>query len=337
MRWDDPSSFWDLSTWDSVETAPRGKKRSRLMASNPTPDNPDVVVSLMEDIIDGLEDHETSIGIKQNTAAVMQAVLSTFVSAEDAAAAAKKARGLKASALSAKDGEVTVFLTNAAKILRIALGEKWNINWEPTHFPDNKTQVPGSQTKRFTLVGKLATYFTHHPSHQAPNQGVTAAAAAALDSQVSTCREELNEAASAQDATLAARDTALAACRKRIRGFIVELGTLLGPDDSRWELFGLSKPSDPDTPLPASALTVETKGPGSVLYKWKRARRGTYYRLMIKIIGVDAEFRHHKPNTEGLSYLLEDLTPGQTIEAFIIAANEAGEADPTETVSVVVG
>ena len=87
--------------------------------------------------------------------------------------------------------------------------------------------------------------------------------------------------------------------RTRIRSFVVELGTLLGPDDPRWDAFGLSRPSDPDTPLPATSFTATPAGPGNLLYKWKRAKRATYYRLFYKVLTVDADFHQHEPNPPG--------------------------------------
>ena len=57
---------------------------------------------------------------------------------------------------------------------------------------------------------------------------------------------------------------------------------------------------------------------------------------MAKTTGVETDFRQQEPNTEGLSHLLEDLPSCTTIEAYLIAANESGEAEQTVTVSAVV-
>lgn len=306
------------------------------MSSNATPDNPDVCVSLMEDILDGLDSHEVSIGIKQNTKVTLQSVLAAYNNAENAFANAKAMRATKATEVKDKDDEVKAWLLNAAKVLRISLGEKWSAQWEPTHFPDSKTQVPSTQAKRFTLIGKLAIYFAAHAAQEAANQGVTAAAATALHAQISNCRDALHQAETDQKNAKKARDTAEAAMRTRIRSFVVELGTLLGPDDPRWDAFGLSRPSDPDTPLSATNFTATQAGPGNLLYKWKRAKRATYYRLFYKILGVDADFHQHEPNPQGLSLTLEALPSGATVEAYLIAANEAGEAEATATISAVV-
>ena len=45
------------------------------MAANPTPDDDAVLKALAEDLADGDHDHEVSIGIKQNTEAVLRAAI----------------------------------------------------------------------------------------------------------------------------------------------------------------------------------------------------------------------------------------------------------------------
>jgi len=76
---------------------------------------------------------------------------------------------------------------------------------------------------------------------------------------------------------------------------------------------------------------------GTRLLARKRAKRATYYRIFIKVIGTDADFRQILPNPQGLSLPLEDLPPGATVEARLTAANEAGEAEQTVKVNAVVG
>lgn len=306
------------------------------MAANPTPDSQDVLVALVEDMIDGLHDHEDSVGVEQNTEEVMLAALGALTDAEDDYAVAKGLTAQKAALIKAADADGEEWLAKAAKLLRIALGERWNMQWEATHFPDQSTQVPGTQDKRFTLLGKLATYFTNNPAHTAPNQDVTAAKAAALHTALSNARDIHGDTETAQNSAKNARDIAERKLRKRVRSLISELGTVLSDDDPRWDLFGLSRPSDPDTPLPASALTVTPAGPGALLCKWKRGKRAERYRIFAQVLTVDPE-PVNVETVKDLSHTLENLPAGQTVEVHIIAANEAGEAEATETVAAVVG
>lgn len=61
------------------------------MASNPTPDDDDVLLALAEDMADGCHLHEVDIGIKQNTEAVMRAAITVATAGIAGLAAARLA------------------------------------------------------------------------------------------------------------------------------------------------------------------------------------------------------------------------------------------------------
>ena len=62
------------------------------------------------------------------------------------------------------------------------------------------------------------------------------------------------------------------------------------------------------------------------------ARRATYYRLFIKVEGVDADFRFLTRDYD-FDHVFKDLLPGSTVSAYVVAANSAGEAPPSPTVT----
>ena len=95
-NWDE--STWDSSNWDSPSVPPfqplpdkKRKTNRRTMASNPTPDDEAVLLALAEDLADGCHDLEVTIGIKQNTEAVMRAAITGLT---DASLALGTAEGL---------------------------------------------------------------------------------------------------------------------------------------------------------------------------------------------------------------------------------------------------
>lgn len=125
--------------------------------------------------------------------------------------------------------------------------------------------------------------------------------------------------------------------RKRsVRCLINEFDMPLGPDDLRWNAAGFSRHSDPVAQPPFSQSTLNSAGSGATDFTWKRGNRATRYRIFIKGLTVDADFRQIATVKE-LSHLGNTFTSGSTIEAHVIAANEAGEAPATEAGSVVVG
>lgn len=336
MRWDDPLAIWGAFSWDSPDYhLPANTPTRTRMATNTTPDDMDNLIALLEDMCDGLETHELTVGVKQNTRSTLLGVLNSLRTSETAYAVSKAQRAVKISALKVADEAAEAWLLKAAKVLRISLGERWTVAWEPTGFPSGSTAVPTSMDKRFTLLGSLKSYFAANPGKEAVNQGVTAAAAQTLHQSVSEARDALSQAETDQNSAKNARNTALTTARKRTRSCIDEINTLLGPNDPRWDAFGLNRPSDPDVALPASELTLTSIGPGSLQLRFTRGKRATRYRLFLKVLTVDADFQNVE-TIHDLSHTFTGLPTGKNVEVYVIAANEASEAPASPTVSATV-
>lgn len=72
-----------------------------------------------------------------------------------------------------------------------------------------------------------------------------------------------------------------------------------------------------------------------MLAEWPYATRLLGTRIMVKRVGVDDDFQ--SIGTEkGLTKLLSGQTVGQTLQVFVVAYNDGGDAPPSPTVSVVV-
>ena len=76
-------------------------------------------------------------------------------------------------------------------------------------------------------------------------------------------------------------------------------------------------------------------GDGKVFAKWKYATRLVGTRLKMKRVGVDADFVAIGA-ADGLEKMIEDLTPGQTIQLIAIAYNDGGDAQPSPVAQAVV-
>ena len=85
-----------------------------------------------------------------------------------------------------------------------------------------------------------------------------------------------------------------------------------------------------------ASVTLTALGNGREALAWTPAVRAAYYRIFIKIVGVDTDFRFLKRDDD-LDHTLTGLTPGSTISAYVIAANAGGEAAASPTVTKVVG
>jgi hypothetical protein len=121
-----------------------------------------------------------------------------------------------------------------------------------------------------------------------------------------------------------------------IRDCITELGQLMEDDDPRWYSFGLTPPAVPETPEAVDDVVLSHAGPGRVLASWTGTPRAGRYRVLKQVIGVDAE-PVLADTIYDTQFAFTGLTAGQTLRVFVEAANDAGIADPSEAVEIVVG
>ncbi len=336
-RWDDPTTLWDVFVWDSPDPLPQKSKKTnrRTMASNPTPDNNDILRALADRMADGCHTHEVTLGIKQNTEAVLRASILGLSSAEMQVGLKKQAVDSAYAALQVADDAGKTVLSNCKLRLAQKLGQRWSAAWEPTGFPDQSTAIPKTQDQRFTLLGDLNTYFTGTPANESVDMGATAALCLAAWTTLSDARQAVSNAESAQTTAFTARTAAADTLRKRVRGLIGELETLMADDDPRWEAFGLSMPADPTAPEPVPTLALTPLGNGRIAAAWGYAVRATRFRVEAKITGVDTDFVS-KGSFKDLETILKGFTAGQSVQVRVVAANDGGEAAPSPVMTGVV-
>ena len=305
------------------------------MATNAIPKDLEGLAGLAENMADGLHTDAVGVGIAQNTEAVMRAALAAALNADVAYGEAKEARMAAFDIMQAADDAVWEFLLATKRVLSQFLGTRWSTAWEPTGFPNQSTKIPDAQDQRLYLCAALKLYFTNHPEREVAPLGVTALNAEARHQALSDGRDAVEHKTREQADKKEARDVAVAGLRKRVRGLIDELTTLLGDADTRWHVFGLNCPADPDTPEPVTELTLAMGAAGVIVASWPRAMRATRYRPFTQIVGVDESPIAHDPVHDEVVNL-PGFAAGQTVKVYIIAANDAGEAlpGPTEELQV---
>lgn len=305
------------------------------MASNRLPEKLDLLFALAEDMADGLNQHETPIGVKQNMEAVIRAALTAARNAETTYGECKVLKKTANATVTSADAAGKVFITNARKRLSKFLGEVASTEWESAGWPPGTTAIPRTQDERFALLASLKAYLTAHPAHESADMDVTAALADAAHTAISTARAALGQKITESGQAKAARDTAEKNLRLRMTGLVGELETLLSPDDARWHAFGLNRPADEETPE-APTFTTAVAGPNhSLLVDWDDSLRATRWRVWIKIIGVDPDFRAVLTVTES-DATIPNLPPAATVEVRVTSVNDAGESAAGPVVSVVV-
>ncbi len=303
------------------------------MASNALPDQIDQLLTLAEDMEDGLATYGAAIGIQQNTQPVMKAARLALSSAQNDFFTSRSAKKALVTAQTVADSNAKAYIATARGILANYLGSAWSQAWEAAGFLNGSLAMPPTVAERQAQLTPFAAYFTANPTHEAPPL-VTAARATALEKALSSARAAVNGAATLISQNKSSRDAADTALRARMRGLIAELRQLIGDADPRWYAFGLNAPADPNTPGIPDGLVLTLGAAGVVYADWADARRAERYRVWKKVAGVDTEFIAAASVTDS-DATLTGLPSGATVEFRVTALNDAGESQPGATVSVV--
>ena len=316
-----------------------GLNTSTSMSQNITPINHAPLVALAEDVADGAQQHEASIGLLQNTAARIRDDRAALTSAESALLARRAAKSAAAAALRAADGDAGEFIALFLHIGKMTLGRTWNVTWEQAGFSGGSLAAPRLRDARFAMLGAMRDFLGGNPQFETtdanhPELALTAARASAIYEAISTARSALNQSEVDNSAALAARDSANVALRHRITGLREELGQLISGDDPRWLAFGFNRPADPDTPEVPDSPTVAPGVPGSgiLIVNWPRARRATGYKLLALLQGATTPLDLGRFADNHAVITLPTGTPAQIQ---LLAYNTHGYSPPGEPVQVI--
>jgi hypothetical protein len=282
-----------------------------------------------------LQQHAAAIGIAQNTYALTRADLDALITAQNALNAAEGAQPVAYAALRTADSNGKGFIARTIKVLSIALGNDWSDAWIATGLPDNTVGIPSTQDQRFAALNSLAAYFTANPAMENAPLNVTAAIATALYTAISNARQGVGNALNLTKQKVIARDAAKEVFRNRYRGTLNELEQLLDPEDPRWYDFGLNRPADPAQPGVPSNVHVTALGSSRVLVQIDGARRANSFNYYKQVVGTDAQ-PVKLTNDPGTQQTFENLPTGATVNFTVTAVNDAGEGQPSNSVSVVV-
>ena len=305
------------------------------MNSNRLPDQIDPLFTLGEDMSDGCNAHEVAIAIKQNKEADIRAALVAAILAQGNFKAAQTAKTALSGAVTVADSNAKSYIGSTRRVLINYLGDGWSQTWEATGFPNQSTAVPGTQPERQALLLSLKNYFTANAAQENAPLNVTAARAQLLFTALSDARSAAADGNNVAGQKKNLRDAAEKTLRTRMSGLIAELGQLLDDNDPRWLAFGLNLPGATNLPDQADSLVLTAGGAGVVLSDWSDASRATRYRVFKQVLTVDAAMVH-VTNVTDSDYTFTGLPGGKTVRVQIIAANDAGEAQPSVVAEIVV-
>ncbi len=305
------------------------------MAANDLPRALDALITLGEDMADGLHTHEVAVGVKQNLEATLRAAIAAVNTAETNFANAKAAKKLQTIAVTIADSNGKAFIGTARSVLEPTLGTEPSAAWEPVGFPADSLAIPSTQAERQALLNKLKDYFTANPARENAPLVITAAQSGILFTALSDARSAANQGNTAATDKKILRDAAVTALRKRMRGLIDELDQLLAADDARWFAFGLNPPGAAETPDAPEGFVLAAGSPGTLAADWSDTPRADHYRVWKQVVGVDADPIAIGSPTDS-DFTLTGLPSGATVKVYITAVNDAGESAPSVTKQMLV-
>ena len=304
------------------------------MPANPTPTNDSQLLARCHDLVSGCLALEAELGIKQNTAAVMQAAWAAAGAGLSTVGQRKTERGTARKALLQADAAGEKVISRCRLRLTAVFGSRWSAAWEAAGFPGRSTMVPEVQDKRLVLLDNLSAWFTAQPAHESADMGATAALCHAAHEALSDARSAVNQSRARLAEAVREKDRLLRVLRKRMRSLIRDLNVLMERDDARWQRFRLNIPARLTAPRAVKKVTLTALGHGTVSAQWPAVRHATRYRVQLK--KADAEDFAFVATVHDTSALLKGLTPGGKIEVRVIAANAVDEAMPSPAAMVMV-
>lgn len=301
---------------------------------NQLPVKQNELFTLAEDMADGLNTHQNSIGVKHNTQSLLRDTLASAQLAQADYATSVAARNAVNRNVTVASANAKTFIAAARGVLVNYLGNSWSQNWEPTGFPDHCTAVPDTQSSRQALLASLKAYFTSHPEQENPPLNVTAERAGTLFHALSDARSALNQSWTVSGEKKTVRDSAAAALRERMRSLIDELSILLSDLDARWLAFGLNQPGAPEMPEAPEDLVLRVAMPGVVMAQWTGALRADRYRVFKKVDGRDTGFMF-VGTVHDTDATITDVPAGSTVHVRVTSVNQKNaESAPSEEVQI---
>ncbi|MDB6023996.1 MAG: hypothetical protein JWM68_219 [Verrucomicrobiales bacterium] len=228
---------------------------------------------------------------------------------------------------------VRVCLTLGRDILKPLLGGDYSQAYDVLGLIGS-TMIPRTAEELLVVLDAFKAFFVLHPELENEPCNITAARMQVLYDQLLAAETAVNLQVTDVQTRKDLRDAAADKLRRRLRGLIDEMGQSLDPLDPRWLAFGFKMPGAQQTPDVVEGLIAVLIGPSTSALKWKAPARAEYYRVWMRVVGVDAE-----PVAVGspadIDFTLENLPANSTVEISVSAVNNGGESALSEKVTIV--
>ncbi|MDB6025222.1 MAG: hypothetical protein JWM68_1445 [Verrucomicrobiales bacterium] len=277
--------------------------------------------------------HAATLHVLQGTPGNVSFDLNGLVNARDSYENAKLSLTVTRNTFVLKTQMTRETIRIARDIIKQYLGTEYNSKWDGLGMKDGSIAVPYTAEELYPVALGFKAHFAANPERENIPLQITAVKMQALYDELIAAQTAVLSEEEAVDELKIVRDEKTDRLFKRLRATIEELTLLMGPLDPRWKTFGFNMPGadeTPDAPLNVLAVLI---GATTAALKWAAAPRAEYYRVWVRVIGVDAE-----PITVGspadIDFTLENLPAGSTIEIYVSAVNNGGESQLSEKITI---
>ncbi|MDB6029085.1 MAG: hypothetical protein JWM68_5308 [Verrucomicrobiales bacterium] len=228
--------------------------------------------------------------------------------------------------------EVTAFIRATRDMFKIRWGNDYSELFTALGF-QGSLQMPDSLEDFIGMLLAIKAQLTAHPTQEVGTV-ITAARAQALLDALMAAQAAIVSQEGEIESKIVIRDEKFDILKKRLSGVYQELRMQLAPLDSRWMKFGLNMPGADETPEQVTGLKVTLIGPTAAATKWEASVRAGYYRVYIRVIGVDADYRAIGSPAD-LDFTIENLPANATVDVVVTAVNNGGEGARSEVIRIV--
>jgi len=253
--------------------------------------------------------------------------------ARDAHRSAREAFSLGSAQFKTKTKATYGFVAGTRDVLRRTLGNQYSAAWVGTGF-NNSLRIPRSVAGLEDITHSLQTYLGDHPALEVAGLNITAAVAEQTAGELTDAKTAVVLQKAAVGTALTNRKQKEKALRRRLRGTAEELNRLIGPVDDRWTAFGFNKPGLKQTPPVPTKLSAVLVGSGLSL-KWEKAPRAEYYRIWLKVNGVDQELLPVGSPADP-NFTIESVPVQSVVEVAVSAVNNGGESARSAVMQVTI-
>ena len=302
--------------------------------SNELPESPSSLTDLAADMIDGLEEHGTRVGVKQWTGDAITSRLTAYTSAKTAHDDAGKAEDAITSARKIANSNAKGFIATAKRVLIELLGPQPGKKWEDVGWPAGTTEAPTTIEDRKKLLGKLVPWLS--PDKEIPLLGFTKAKGTAILAALTDAIRDLSPKVADRVKASAVAATAERALRTGMSGLTGELGSILPDDSADWYYFGLVPPAKAEPPAPPEHLEARAISPTALVAGCDRGPRAAKTVFLIQVLGRDPAPIAQEPKRDP-EITIEGLPPGATVKITAKSTNAAGSSAIAGPVEVKLG